>query len=41
VIQEAVGATSESNLSIGLEWMRKYVGYLKTIEEFENQLRKK
>lgn len=36
IIQEAVGATSENNLNIGLEWMRKYVADLKTVKEFEN-----
>lgn len=34
VITEAVGATSENNLELGMEWMRKYVADLKTISEF-------
>ncbi len=41
VIQEAVGATSENNLNIGLEWMRKYASALKTLKEFEKHFEPK
>jgi len=39
VISEAVGATSERNLELGFEWMRKYVADLKTLEEFRGYLK--
>jgi len=36
VITDAVGATSDKNLELGLEWMRKYVADTKTLSEFED-----
>ena len=38
VIPEAVGATSERNLELGLEWMRKYFAQLKSLSDFSDSL---
>ena len=38
VISEAVGATSEKNLELGLGWMRKYVADLKALSDFDETL---
>ena len=39
VITDAVGATSQKNLDLGLEWMQKYVADLKSVEEFRDCLK--